>query len=899
MNCHIAPTKQDERFLQQFVDVPLVVSSHGMYFAEHSWVDTTGKPIQWYLEANAACMEAIRRSDAVTGPSQWVAQAIRRNSLRPAVALYHGVDADEWTPGENAGYVLWNKTRVDPVCDPEPVGRLAALAPHQPFRTTFGGDGLPNVQQTGRLPFLQAKEEVRNAGVYLCTTRETFGIGTLEAMAAGVPVLGWRWGGQVEIIKHKETGWLAAPGNYDELLEGLEYCFVHREEMSQAAREDVLARWGWREAIARYVDVFEDVIAAKHRYTTKVSVVIRAYNLAEYLPDAIESVLKQTMQDFECIIVDDASPDKCGEIADHFARTYPSHVRVIHNETNQHLSGAHNVGNAAAQGKYIIALDADDTLTPNALELLSDALDHDRSIHIAYGNVAFTKPGSDEQTHSGWPPAFRAEWQTRRGTGERSPNLIPYAAMYRREVWELTGGYRRRYRNGEDADFWTRATSYGFRAKMITEADTLNYRIRQGSMSHAAPLKDWSPWYPWMTGGVAPAAIPYDEQVPVPSYEPAVVSVIIPVGPGHEELVIDALDSVDAQTLRLWECIVINDTGKPLPYVPAWAKVITPPMKEAGRVISDERGLSGGDWQHVPIGVAKARNLGIAASSARLFVPLDADDTLEPRALSRMFEVYQKFGGYVYSDWNALHAVGKMNVWRLVFYRCVSCPWIGFEGDIEAGNCPKCATPTPVLYSDQYAPELLPAKGIIHAVTALYPKEAWEKVGGFDPEMAFEDWDFALKLADVGVCGTRIPEPLFTYRMDTGQRREGAVTDLENSKAGILAKWGEYFAGRKQLMACSSCSGGGGGRVEPSPAQSFSAGEVGQQGTPGADYVYVEYTGPNEGTVTYVGPSKQAYNFGALPTERQKIVLRVDAEYFARRADFRIVETEQPVGVGS
>src|SRR4030066_311616 len=90
------------------------------------------------------------------------------------------------------------------------------LLPDTRFITTFGTPA-PNVEITGTLSYEEGKQLIRKAGLYLCTARETFGIGTLEAMACGVPILGWNWGGQAEFIKHKETGWLCPPGD----IEGL------------------------------------------------------------------------------------------------------------------------------------------------------------------------------------------------------------------------------------------------------------------------------------------------------------------------------------------------------------------------------------------------------------------------------------------------------------------------------------------------------------------------------------------------------------------------------------------------------------------------------------------------------------------------------------------------------
>ena len=63
--------------------------------------------------------------------------------------------------------------------------------------------------------------------VYLSTSQETFGIGTVEALAAGVPVLGWASGGNLDIVQHMKTGYLAEVGDYDDLQRGLE--LVHRQ----------------------------------------------------------------------------------------------------------------------------------------------------------------------------------------------------------------------------------------------------------------------------------------------------------------------------------------------------------------------------------------------------------------------------------------------------------------------------------------------------------------------------------------------------------------------------------------------------------------------------------------------------------------------------------------------
>ena len=821
---HIGVSDNIERFIG---NKPLAVHNHGLYWADYDWPE-------WCHKANRACLSAIRQADIVTAPTDWVAQALRRASLRRIEVVGHGVDLEEWEPTASKGYVLWNKTRVDPICNPEPLNELARRVPETKFLTTFGDDRLPNVIMTGRLPYAEAKEAVRQAGIYLCTTKETFGIGTLEAMACGVPVLGWRWGGQTDIVDHQKTGWLAEPGDYQGLEEGLEYCLKNRAELGQRARQVVQELYQWSDVVKGYSDLYNRLAVKSEG--PKVSVIVPAYNLVEYLPAALESVASQTLGDFECVVVDDASTDGTREVAEEFVRR-DGRFSILSHQKNQYLATTLNDGIATARGRYIIALDADNLLPPTALELLSDALESKKGIHIAYGNVEFLE-SDGRKWHSGWPMQFRPDWQLTRRNKDRPANLIPSGAMYRKEVWDLTGGYRPRYRTAEDADFWTRATSYGFVAEMVTEADILIYRNRENSMSREEKLRDWTVWYPWCRAkGFPPAAVDSQKVAPVDPYDSPEVAVIIPVGPEHGELVIDALDSVDAQTYRNWECWIVNDSGKPLRWIPSWARLI------------ETRGS---------LGVAAARNLGIQASRASLFVPLDADDVLEPEALIDMTKIQQRFGGYVYSD----------------FYE----QWEG--------------KPLSVWETPDYDASLLTLKGCLHAVTGLYEKKIWDQVGGFNEELpAWEDWDFQLKMAAIGVCGTRIPYPLFIYRKETGFRREDNYSNFEKGKEAILSRWRPYFEGGKTLMGCSACPGGGKGYLPASPIQRAEPSPPSNSNS----YLLVEYVGPREGIMTYRAPSGTIYNFSSLPTERQKYILAADRDFFAQRSDFAIRSATSPL----
>ena len=208
---------------------------------------------------------------------------------------------------------------------------------------------------------------------------------------------------------------------------------------------NVRDRYQWVDVVKAYADLYERVLAKwrAEREGPRVSVVVPAYNLAGYLPAALDSVKAQTSQDWECVIVDDASPDDTGKIAAAYAKA-DDRFRVVTNKTNEYLAGSLNVGIAAAKGRFVLPLDADNMLAPNTLEVMAGELERDRGTDIAYGSVRFveedgTTPSKydgfgDDPGHSGWPMPFRFDWQM------MQRNMLPYCSMFRREVWERTAG---------------------------------------------------------------------------------------------------------------------------------------------------------------------------------------------------------------------------------------------------------------------------------------------------------------------------------------------------------------------------------------------------------------------------------------------------------------------------
>jgi glycosyltransferase involved in cell wall biosynthesis len=100
-----------------------------------------------------------------------------------------------------------------------------------------------------------------------------------------------------------------------------------------------------------------------------ISIIVPVYNVERYLCRCLDSILEQTFADFECILVDDCSPDSCSAICDKYA-SQDSRFKVIHKEQNEGLAKARKSGLNIAVAKFVTHIDSDDWIEPKALELL-------------------------------------------------------------------------------------------------------------------------------------------------------------------------------------------------------------------------------------------------------------------------------------------------------------------------------------------------------------------------------------------------------------------------------------------------------------------------------------------------------------------------------------------------
>jgi glycosyltransferase involved in cell wall biosynthesis len=208
-----------------------------------------------------------------------------------------------------------------------------------------------------------------------------------------------------------------------------------------------------------------------------VSVIMPAYNVAEYIRAAVDSVKAQTVADWELLIVDDGSTDTTYGVAQRLAAT-DARIKLL-KKSNGGISTARNTALFASTGDFIAILDSDDKWEPTYLaEQLA---------------IFALHPEVDIVTGNGWFLDGRLDGQVARPYPDRRPEptlqtiladetSIFIMSVFRRRVYETIGGFDEGFRSNEDYDFWLRAAIAGFRFRR-NDRPLCHYRRRDDSVS--------------------------------------------------------------------------------------------------------------------------------------------------------------------------------------------------------------------------------------------------------------------------------------------------------------------------------------------------------------------------------------------------------------------------------
>ncbi|MFV3404609.1 glycosyltransferase family 2 protein [Pseudomonas sp. NY15463] len=179
-----------------------------------------------------------------------------------------------------------------------------------------------------------------------------------------------------------------------------------------------------------------------------ISLVVPAYNYAKLLPRALDSVLCQWADDLELIVVNDGSRDNTLEVLAGYVARYPQ-LQVI-DQANAGASAARNNAIAKAQGRYVLLLDADDELTPGALEALREVLAANPQAGMVLGAQLSVYPDGRERLRLPTPvPRASALELARRYLLQKRISVSHCCTLFARELL-LRRPYPQDLRTGED-----------------------------------------------------------------------------------------------------------------------------------------------------------------------------------------------------------------------------------------------------------------------------------------------------------------------------------------------------------------------------------------------------------------------------------------------------------------
>jgi glycosyltransferase involved in cell wall biosynthesis len=212
-----------------------------------------------------------------------------------------------------------------------------------------------------------------------------------------------------------------------------------------------------------------------------VSVLLPTWNAMRFLPAAVESILSQHFEDFECIIVDDGSTD---ETPKYLRSLADGRIRVLRREANIGVTAALNLGLAQCRGRYIARMDADDIAEPGRLAEQVNLLDEREDVGIVGSSrLLVDEDGNPIAVAEAMPDDLSIRWKCLLG------NPLPHpTVMLRHELLQRHAiRYDESYRSAQDYELWTRLLPLTHAANI--RAPLLKYRLHRSSISRSRKIE--------------------------------------------------------------------------------------------------------------------------------------------------------------------------------------------------------------------------------------------------------------------------------------------------------------------------------------------------------------------------------------------------------------------------
>ncbi len=390
------------------------------------------------------------------------------------------------------------------------------------------------------------------------------------------------------------------------------------------------------------VPTYRDYDPEVQSTTPMVSIYIPAYNARKTIDRAINSALNQTYRDFDIIICNDGSTDDTGDYLDQVYGDHPQ-IKIIHQE-NRGIGAASNACIKEASGMFILQLDSDDELMPNAIEKLLPVIDGDPGMCCVYGRHYKRNEDSQELSEAWHYPTF---------TRERMlyGMIVHHPRMFRKRDWSRVGGFDEILRNAVDYDFFQKLSERG----NLQSLDELLYKytihdkstsIRQSKIQTSNTFKtmknalqrmnltEWTVQKDHAYSGER--AVKFSTSI---TNQPEVsnnifVSVVI-ITKNRSKLLSDAMRSVLNQTYDFFELLIVDDGSDD-----DTEDMVNKFNDQRIRYIKKES-----------TGIPKSRNLGTKMSKGEYIVIMDDDDLMMPNRIKEHIDCLSEGSSGSYGGW--------------------------------------------------------------------------------------------------------------------------------------------------------------------------------------------------------------------------------------------------------
>lgn len=526
--------------------------------------------------------------------------------------------------------------------------------------------------------------------------------------------------------------------------------------------------------------------SAKLSYRPLISVVVPTYNTDHgFLRDCIESVQAQVYENWELVIVDDASPDEgVRDIIREYAEA-DDRIKVKFLKKNRHIAGATNEAFAMAAGEFIGLFDHDDLLWPNALYEVVKALNDDKTLDFIYTDE--DKIGKSRHDH--FNAFFKPDWNP---DFLHSVNYITHFAVIRKSLVEKVGGQREEYNGAQDWDFFMRLTS---ETKKIHHVPKVLYSWRVHDQSTA---KDTGA-KPYVVEaqkrairddlerkGHSDAIIEQDPKhtgywrVKYPLRDNPLVSIVIP-SKNQYKVVKRCVDSIYTKSTYSNFEIILVDTGSTDKKVLSWYEALKKSHQNF-RVI---------DWPEQPFSYARSCNEGARQAKGDILIMLNNDtEVVTPDWIEQLAgDANRKEVG----------AVGCLLFFPDKHHIQHAGVGVGLGG--VAANSFSMMTLQHAMSQTQHL--MINTRHNMTAVTAAcmaIRKEVFDQVGGFDEgfRVTYNDVDLCLRFYEAGYQNVYTPHVKLLHHesISVGLPEEVAKRDtkeFQDAMAMFKKRWAKYI----------------------------------------------------------------------------------------------------------